>query len=109
VAYGLVFWRYGRIVALAMGAAVFSHFVLDFVVHSPDLALWPGSSTHLGLGLWRKLPTGWWFVELGVITAGFVYYWKASRLNGTFGGRVWGVAAVLAVLHAFNSPWFSML
>jgi hypothetical protein len=108
VAYALVFWRSGRIVALAMGAAVFSHFVLDMVVHSPDLALWPGADTHLGLGLWRTFPTGWWFVELGVIITAFAYYWRRSRFHGTFGGRVWGVAAVLGVLHVINSPWLSM-
>jgi len=109
VSFGVLFWRYGRVVALAMGVAVFSHFVLDIVVHPPDLALWPGATTHLGFGLWRTLPTGWWFVELGVIITAFVYYWKNSRLDDSFGGRAWGVAAVLAVLHVFNSPWLSML
>jgi membrane-bound metal-dependent hydrolase YbcI (DUF457 family) len=32
----------GRKVTLAMALAVFSHFVLDLVMHPADLALWPG-------------------------------------------------------------------
>ncbi|MGH7701118.1 MAG: permease [Gemmatimonadales bacterium] len=108
-AYALLFWRHGRPVALAMGAAVLSHFVLDLVVHPPDLALWPGAGTHLGLGLWRSLPVGWWFVELAFIAAGFGYYWRRSQVEPAFGGRPWGVAAVLALLHLFNSPWLSMV
>lgn len=109
VLYGLAFWRLGRTVAIAMGAAVFSHFVLDIIVHPPDLALWPGAATHVGLGLWRSLPIGWWFVELAVIAAGFHYYRKRAQVDGTFGGRPWGVATVLVILHVFNSPWLSTL
>lgn len=108
VLFGLAFFRLGRKVALVMGIAVFSHFVLDFLMHPGDLALWPGSSAHVGLGLWTALPTGWWFVELGFIAAAFLYYWWGSKANPTFGGRPIAVAIVLAALHLFNSPWLSM-
>jgi hypothetical protein len=107
VLFGLAFLKLGRKVALAMGIAVFSHFVLDLVVHPPDLALWPGSQVHLGLGLWTALPVGWWFVELAVIAAGFVYYWRRSSAHPTFARHPVGVALVLVALHAFNSPWLS--
>lgn len=46
--FGAVFLRRGRAVAVVMAIAVFSHFVLDFVMHPNDMALWPGSTTHLG-------------------------------------------------------------
>src|SRR5881397_1938908 len=72
--YASLFWRRGAAVALAMGVAVFSHFVLDLLMHPPDLALWPGAGVHLGFGLWRRLPTGWWFVELVVVVVGLGYY-----------------------------------
>ncbi len=107
VLYALAFFRRGRTVALAMGVAVFSHFLLDLVVHPADMALWPGSSVHLGFGLWTKLPTGWWFVELAVIAAGFAYYVKRARAEGTFGGRPVWIAVTLLALHLMNSPWFS--
>ena len=51
--FGAAFLRRGRLVAVTMAAAVLSHFVLDLAMHPSDLALWPGSSIHLGFGLWR--------------------------------------------------------
>ena len=99
----------GKRVAVMMGAAVFSHFLLDLPMHPPDLALWPGSSTHLGLGLWHTLPTGWWWVELVVVLGGGLYYLRAARTSREFGGRPRAVVAVLLALHLFNAPWFSAL
>jgi hypothetical protein len=107
--FGLLFIRRGRTVAWIIGFAVFSHFVLDFVMHPADLALWPGSDVHLGLGLWRSLPTGWWFVELALVGACLGYYWKCSREDGSFGGRVLGVVVTVLVLHVLNSPWLSAI
>ena len=103
------FYRWGFPVMLAIGAAVFSHFLLDIPMHPPDLALWPGSSTHIGLGLWQTFPAGWWFIELGVILVGWgFYYWK-SRGSPSFGGRPVAAGIVLLVLHLSNSPWLSIL
>ncbi len=72
--FGLLFFRSGRPVALAMGLAVLSHFVLDLVMHPPDRALWPGADIQLGLGLWKSMPTGWWFVELAFVAGCLAYY-----------------------------------
>lgn len=41
--------------ALLVGALVPSHWLLDWIVHRPDLPLYPGGSTY-GLGLWDSLP-----------------------------------------------------
>lgn len=107
--YGLLFARLGRAVAVAMGVAVFSHFVLDLVMHPADLAIWPNAGIHLGLGLWRRLPTGWWFVELWVIAAGLAYYWRGSRTDRSFGHRPLAGALVVVALHIFNSPWLTRI
>ncbi len=109
ILFGAAFLRRGRTVAAAMAVAVFSHFVLDVVMHPPDLALWPHSVTHLGFGLWRALPVGWWFVELGAVAAGCWYYWHRSRSDRSFGGRALTVVAVILVLHLLNSPWLSAM
>ena len=66
-------------IAMVMGLAVLSHFILDMPMHPPDLALWPHSQVHLGLGLWRSLPNGWWFIELALVVAAWAYYMRSSR------------------------------
>ena len=50
--YRLVRPRAPRGAALVVGAAVFSHWVLDFLVHRPDLPLYDDSA-KVGMGLWN--------------------------------------------------------
>lgn len=72
--------RRGRAAAAAiLGAAVFSHFLLDFPVHTPDLPLGPGAgSPKIGLGLWNhRVATI--AAELAVLIAGGALYLRASR------------------------------
>jgi hypothetical protein len=109
VLFAVAFVHHGRSVMIAVGVAVFSHFLLDIPMHPPDLALWPNSAAHLGLGLWRAAPTGWWFVELAVIAALWAYYWRRSRRSPLFGRRPFAILTVLIFLHVFNSPWLSQL
>ena len=42
--------------ACALAIAVASHFLLDLVVHVPDLPVAGGDSAKIGLGLWRAMP-----------------------------------------------------
>jgi hypothetical protein len=107
VLYGLSFWRLRRTVILALAFAVFSHFLLDLPMHPPDLALWPYSSLHLGIGLWRRWPVGWWWVELAFIAAGYLYYVARARKERTFGGHALWACFVVVLLHIMNSPWLS--
>jgi membrane-bound metal-dependent hydrolase YbcI (DUF457 family) len=50
-----VFRGHARSAAI-VGAAVLSHWVLDFVTHRPDLPLWPPDGPKVGLGLWHSIP-----------------------------------------------------
>ena len=70
-AAGLAFTSGARMSALWIGAAVFSHFVLDVPMHTPDMPLLGNDSPKIGLGLWRHrnlalvaelvaLGAGWW-------------------------------------------------
>lgn len=43
--------------ALLVGAAVFTHWLLDVLVHVPELPLLGERSAKAGLGLWRHLPS----------------------------------------------------
>src|ERR1041385_2276886 len=44
--------RYAR-GAWIIAIGVLSHWILDWLTHRPDLALYPGSSVKYGLGLWN--------------------------------------------------------
>jgi len=83
----------------AGGVLVFSHWVLDFVTHRPDLPLTFGSGTKVGLGLWNSLP-GTIVLELLVFLAGFAVYFAsvpANRRKGTV--EFTAFAAVLAGIY----------
>ncbi len=62
-----------------LAAAVFSHFVLDVPVHTPDLPLGPGAgSPKIGLGLWNHRAAAI-AVELAVLFAGGLIYLRGTR------------------------------
>ena len=52
---------------------VFSHWILDFIVHRPDLPLFPGADEVYGLGVWN-FPWLAYFLEVGLLFFGFVYW-----------------------------------
>ena len=107
--YGALFllWRRDTVIAAWCALAVFSHFVLDLLMHPGDLALWPRSTAHVGFGIWTIHPPSWWFFELAFISLCLWYYVARARRLRTFGGRAWAVVAVVAILHVVNSPWLS--
>lgn len=78
--------RQKRAGALAIGLAVFSHWLLDLVVHVPDLELWPGGM-RVGFGLWNNYPVAL-AVEFGVLLGGFVLYLRMTEAKGLI-GRIW--------------------
>jgi len=59
--------------AALVGAAVASHWVLDLIVHLPDLPLAGNDSTKLGLGLWRHFGASV-ALELLVLAGGLALY-----------------------------------
>jgi hypothetical protein len=62
--------------AAVLGLVVFSHWVLDFIVHLPDLPLLFEGSPKVGLGLWGSghglIISG--ILEIGLLAAGIVIY-----------------------------------
>jgi membrane-bound metal-dependent hydrolase YbcI (DUF457 family) len=63
---------------LVLGASVFSHWLLDFISHSPDLPLYPGGTTQVGLGLWNSL-AGTLVIEAAMFAIGVAIYVKTTR------------------------------
>lgn len=105
VAFGAVFaalvWFATRDRAGAMiaGAVVVSHWVLDLLVHVPDLTL-AGRPPKLGLGLWNH-PAIEMPLELGLT---FGALWWYVRIRRPAGLRVAALAAVFLLLQGVN--WF---
>jgi len=83
----------------ALAAAVFSHFVLDFIDHVPDMPLLGEGSAKLGLGLWRHMPLAI-AVELVITGAGLALYLSRIRLSKGRAALVAGLALMAALLTA---------
>lgn len=56
LALGFLWVRRDRRAALVLGALVLSHWLLDLVVHRPDLPLTPWGQEFLGWHAWASLP-----------------------------------------------------
>jgi len=101
VLLGALYWlvRRNRRGSLVVGALVFSHWVLDFVTHIPDLPLAPGSATRVGLGLWRSLPATL-AVELLIFLGGVALYARSTAPRDRAGRwGLWGLVAFLLVAY----------
>jgi len=83
--------------ALLIGAVVFSHWLLDLLVHRPDLELWVGGP-KLGLGLWN-FPVPEQAVEIGLVAVAGAW-WVGQRVRQ--GRRIWPAALFLAGLVALQ-------
>lgn len=58
---------------LAIALAVFSHFVLDWLTHIPELPLLGEGSPKIGLSLWNNLPLAL-TLEVALDAIGFIFY-----------------------------------
>jgi len=76
-----------------VGLTVFSHWLLDLLVHRPDLELWPGGE-KVGFGLWNY-PVPEQAVEMGLLALCGAA-WVASRK--TLGRFAWPAIAFIAFL-----------
>ncbi len=86
-------WR----AAAMVGLVVFSHWILDLLVHRPDLALWFGGP-KVGLGLWNY-PLAEMALELGLVAvAGGA--WIARRKQEA--RQAWPVIAYMGFLTALQ-------
>ncbi len=92
----------GITAAIVAAAGVFSHWILDFITHRPDLPLYPGSTAFFGLGLWNSF-AGTLIVELFMFGMGVAMYVKATTPEsnkGKFG--FWGLIAFLLIIYIMN-------
>jgi len=88
-----------RLFMILAGITAFSHFVLDYIVHTPDLPLFSDSSLKVGLGLWNSR-IGTIVAELIVFLPAAFFYIKSGKPGPGFAGRygVWIFAGILTVM-----------
>jgi hypothetical protein len=86
-------------VACALALAAFSHFVLDLIVHVPDLPVLGQGSPKLGFGLWRQMPIALG-VELSLAAIALVLYLNTARLSRA---KVFLVCAIVIVTAALTA------
>jgi hypothetical protein len=85
--------------AALVGAAVFSHWPLDLLVHRPDLPLWDNTA-KVGLGLW-DYPILTLAIEAALVFGGLAWYLAASRPRP--GRRGFGLLVLVAVIFGMQA------
>lgn len=94
-------WRTGLLVAVA----VFSHWILDLLVHRPDLPLYDNTA-KVGFGLWNY-PVIAFVLEAAVLFGGMYFYFartKAVTPGGRYGMTVFGVVMLAIQSSVFFGP-----
>ena len=100
-AYKFVVRPASRQAAAIVGFAVFSHWILDFVVHGPDLPLYDNSA-KVGLGLWNA-PALAFGLEAALLFGG-IYLCLRGRLARSLGTLVFGVVMLVVQAYVFFGP-----
>lgn len=94
--------RRDRFSAVVLALLVISHWILDVLVHKPDLPLLPGSDTLVGLNAWSSLPITL-AIELPLFTVGVWLYSRTTTPRDAIGrwGYI-GLVLFLLTLYAGN-------
>ena len=101
-----MYWLFRRAdgwpVAGLVSGAVFSHWILDLIVHRPDLPLY-GNGLKVGLGLWNY-PIA---LEILFLFGGMYVYWTTTKPiagGGRYGMVVFGLVMVAVQAFVFFGP-----
>ena len=97
VLYHFVVHPSRRQAGVLVGLAVFSHWILDFIVHVPDLPLYDNSA-KVGLGLWNT-PALAYGLESAVLLAGM---WLCLRGRQERTLQTWIFGVLLLAIQAYN-------
>lgn len=87
--------------SLWVGLAVFSHWILDFVVHRPDLPLYDNSA-KVGLGLWNA-PALAFGLEAALLFVG-VWLCLRGRVSRSVGTIAFGLVMLSIQAYIFFGP-----
>ena len=86
-------------VAVILSLAYFSHFLLDVIVHIPEIPILGDNSFKIGLGLWNVLPVEL-ILELCIALFGLLMYLKVNREKSNK-SKI-GVSIIVMILSLFT-------
>jgi hypothetical protein len=101
LAYQFVARPARRQASALVGFAVFSHWILDFVVHRPDLPLYDNTA-KVGLGLWNA-PALAFGLEVALLFGG-LWFCLRGRLARSLSTMVFGVLMLAIQAYVFFGP-----
>lgn len=104
VGIGALYWvlKRDKRGALILCALVVSHWLLDAIVHRPDLPLYPGSPILVGLNFWDSLPKTL-AVELSLFVIGVWFYVRTTKpVDGVGKWAFRALVIFLLAIHAGN-------
>ena len=92
--------RQNKLTALVVGIAILSHWILDLIVHTPDLPLFADTSYKFGFGLWHSaLAT--YILEMIILFAGFWIYLRSVKNINSF--NKYGMIIFVLMLLLINA------
>lgn len=102
VGAGYFLLRKDRKGAVVLGLLVLSHWVLDLLMHRPDLPLYPGAATEVGLNAWSSLPLTL-AIEIPLFALGVWLYSRSTTPRDAIGRwSLVGLVTFLLVVYASN-------
>lgn len=102
-ALGILYWliRKSTGPAIVISFAAFSHWILDFITHRPDLPLTYGGEMKVGLGLWNSFGISI-ALEILIFSVGVFLYLKSTRPRNRTG--TYAMTALIVLLLMIYSP-----
>ena len=89
----------GRRAVFVIGLLAFSHWMMDVIVHRPDLPLHPHGEIMLGFGLW-DYPWVAFALEAGLLAAAFAFWQRVTHAKSRiYDIAIWGLFLFMAGMH----------
>ncbi|MEJ2543972.1 MAG: hypothetical protein P8Y99_07875 [Calditrichaceae bacterium] len=104
VLFGLIYYAIKKNLksSILLGSLVMSHWLLDLVVHRPDLPLLPWSELKVGFGLWNHVLVAI-IVELLIFVIGSYLYLKVTKATNRKGSiTLWSLLVFLILVYFMN-------
>ena len=99
----LVFSKY-KTGSVVMAVGVLSHWILDAIVHRPDLPLYPGSETKMGFGVWDSFPATL-FIEIVMFGVGVWLYSASTKAADRIGKYAYFAFVIFLILVYFANAF----